>query len=96
MILHAGGTAILLVIATHLSNLEQVNELCIFGSRNFSGQTHSASIACLARSRGRVNLLLDILGVIGRRVVLLGLDELDVIERGRIIVRLSLHDCRWL
>jgi hypothetical protein len=96
MILHAWCTTILLVVAAHLSNLKRDNEPYDIANSNRINnirKTYSASIARLSRSRGRVDLFLDILGVIGRRILLLSLDDFDIIERGRIIVCLSLHDC---
>ena len=54
-------------------------------------QPYPAAVTCLARPIGCVDLLLDILRVVGRRGILFGLDDFDVVAEGRVIVCFSLH-----
>lgn len=54
-------------------------------------QPYPAAVTCLTSPIGCIDLLLNILRIIGRGGILFSLDDSDIVIQGRVVVCLSLH-----
>lgn len=52
---------------------------------------YPAAVTCLTRPIGCIDLLLDILRIVGSSGIFLSLDDFDIVAEGRVIVCFSLH-----